>query len=530
MVTAFCLFVVLASAMIYRVFFVVTDEGFAAAAQTQSTYTLDVLETRGFIYDCNFQPLVNREPQYLAAVSPNPQAAMALAQVTAWDQREALAQQLRAGYPFVVPIEKDILYAKGVEVFSGYRRYDAQQLAPHVIGHLNGDNTTGVYGIEKAYDEFLRDSGSHVTVRYQVDANRKPLLGSTPEITSSYSRAGVVLTLDSRIQAIAQQAAASIEKGAIVVMDVQTGEIKAAVSKPAFDPNNLQASLDDPDAPFVNRAFHTEYNVGSTFKLVDTLAAVEDGLDLYTQYECKGYVMVGDVRFNCHNLNGHGMVDLNTAVEKSCNTYFIQLAQDLGLEHVISLAAQIGFGSSAVLAPDTLSAAGNLPGSDELRNPADVANVAFGQGTLTATPLQIAQLVAVIANGGHSVQPSLVRGTTLDGLTLGASESHPESLQLVSPRTAAVVRRFMINTVENQSGSGTKAMPEQGGAGGKTGSAQTGIFVDDEEIVQAWFAGFFPAEQPRYAVAIVVEGGNSGADVSAPIFKEIADGIGIETE
>jgi cell division protein FtsI/penicillin-binding protein 2 len=164
------------------------------------------------------------------------------------------------------------------------------------------------------------------------------------------------------------------------------------------------------------------------------------------------------------------------------------------------------------------------PDARELIAPAAVANFGFGQGRLTATPIQIATLISAFANGGGVVTPRLVAGSTEDGTKLKSQTVIYSPKTLFTKSAADTVAKLMISVVEE--GSGKNAKPQFGGAGGKTASAQTGQFVDGKETVHAWFSGFYPAEQPRYSIVVLVEGGNSGSDAACPIFAEIANGIG----
>ena len=250
---------------------------------------------------------------------------------------------------------------------------------------------------------------------------------------------------------------------------------------------------------------------------------MEQGISRFRTFDCTGAVEVEDVTFHCHKLSGHGVLDMQGAMEWSCNPYFITLGQMAGGENILKKAWAIGFGSPSQLAPGIATASGSLPALQAMESPAEVANLAFGQGELTATPVQIAQLVSTVANGGKSVHPRLVYGTTEDGLSIQNQEEGYAQNQVISPAAAKRVAQFMVDTVEY--GSGQKAKPKAGGAGGKTASAQTGIYEDGVEIVHAWFAGFYPAEEPQYTIVVLAEGMESGGDYAAPVFQEIADGI-----
>lgn len=268
--------VLIFTGMICRVYALSMGGALASAANTQSAFVLDVDNTRGVIYDCNLKPLVGTEVRKLAAVQPSPEAFTALAE--AGEQVPAGASQTK---PYLLPVEEEV-YAKGVEMIDAVERYGDEQLAPHIVGYLNPEKTNGAAGIEMAYDDLLKQYDGSLKLRYTLDAAGHTLTLNPPEVLrDNYkSEGGVALTLDADFQRIAQRAMKGVEKGAAVVMDVATGDIKASVSVPAYDANDLAASLQDPDSPFVNRAF-SQYNVGSTFKLVVAAAALESGVSRY---------------------------------------------------------------------------------------------------------------------------------------------------------------------------------------------------------------------------------------------------------
>ena len=516
--------VLIFTGMICRVYALSMGGALASAANTQSAFVLDVDNTRGVIYDCNLKPLVGTEVRKLAAVQPSPEAFTALAE--AGEQVPAGASQTK---PYLLPVEEEV-YAKGVEMIDAVERYGDEQLAPHIVGYLNPEKTNGAAGIEMAYDDLLKQYDGSLKLRYTLDAAGHTLTLNPPEVLrDNYkSEGGVALTLDADFQRIAQRAMKGVEKGAAVVMDVATGDIKASVSVPAYDANDLAASLQDPDSPFVNRAF-SQYNVGSTFKLVVAAAALESGVSRYERYTCEGYADAGGHIFYCHWRNGHGNIDLKKAIEISCNPFFIHLGLETGGKNIVSMAREIGFTRAAQFTDDIRTQSGTLPSDAELESDAAVANLSFGQGSLTATPIQIAQMVSTTANGGFAVTPRLVEGFTDDGKTYYEHTAAYAPSRVFSKRTSDILRETLVNNVEV--GSGVKAKPTVAGvgAGGKTASAQTGIYlepgVEESEVVHAWFAGYFPADTPKYAVVVLVEDGKSGEDTAAPIFRKIADGI-----
>ena len=510
--------------MILRIFVLSQSAYYAAAAGGQSSWLLEVDQGRGQIYDCNLHPLTGSSAHYVAAVQPSAEAAGALYPVLAAEDREAATHALAGFSPFVIDVASPEVFAPGVEVFQVQDRVAPDQTAVHLIGYLDGEGK-GVTGLESAFDEYLRSCGGSLSVRYVTDTMGQALSSTPPQVVKDHydTGGGIVLTIDREIQQAAEQAAARhFQRGAVVVLDVHTGEIRAMASLPAYDPTRVEEALEDPDSPLINRAL-LPYSVGSTFKVLVAATAIEQGYAGHA-YDCPGYIQVEDVIFRCHNLAGHGALDMLHAMEKSCNPYFVSLIQLTGGESVAAKAAAIGFGSSLELADGIRASAGRLPTYEELSVPGQTANFGFGQGYLTATPLQIAQLRAAIANDGAAVTPKLIAGYTQDGQEISEHTPTYAPRQVIRESAALQVQQMMIGVVEE--GSGTKARPRAWGAGGKTASAQTGTYDEaGEEIVQAWFAGFYPADEPQYAIAVLAEGMESGGDYAAPVFAEICDAI-----
>ena len=527
-ISVFFVIICLFGFLFFRLSSLIQAEELTQVAQTHGTYSLKIPQRRGEIYDCNFKSFVNADTTYLAAVAPTLQSYQALENHV--QSRDELLELLEAGKPFLIQVDTLDIVCKGVQVFPVQERYADEAdggLAAHIIGYLNGDGE-GVSGVEQAYGDFLKKNGSTVTVRYAVNAAGQMLGEDSIEIQrqGEDNHRGVVLTLDRNIQQIVQNAAKGrIDSGAVLVMDVNTGDIKASASYPTFSQKDVASALNREDSPLFNRAMGA-YNVGSTFKLCTTAAALESGISPNLGYTCTGEIDVDGQIFHCHRRQGHGYMDLKHATESSCNPFFIHLSLLLGGSPISSMASRMGFGRETVLLPDVLtSAAGSLPSGSELRNPAAVANFGFGQGTLMATPVQIAQMISSIANGGNAVTPRLVQGISDEqGQALAQDQPQVQPARIFSEDTAKVIRENMIAVVEE--GSGKQAKPIQGGAGGKTASAQTGTYREDgTEIVQAWFAGFYPASEPKYAIVVLNEGMESGGDYAAPIFKKICDGL-----
>ncbi|MBR3417891.1 MAG: penicillin-binding protein 2, partial [Oscillospiraceae bacterium] len=296
----------------------------------------------------------------------------------------------------------------------------------------------------------------------------------------------------------------------------------ACASTPVYDPDHLADALNQPDAPFLNRAL-SAYSVGSVFKLVTAANALEQGFTPKYLYDCTGDISFYGQRFRCHDLNGHGLLDMQGALIQSCNPYFISLSRLMSPASMHDTAEKLGFGSAAEIANGLYSAAGYLPSVQDLEIEAERANMSFGQGKLLATPLQIAAMTACIGNDGIYTPPQLIAGLTADGSQLLPQEQ-PESVRVLSHQTAFELRRMMTAVLEKSKKS--KGKPSNVRAAGKTSTAQTGQFAPDgTEYCHAWMTGFFPVYQPQYAVTVFVENGGSGNEKAAPLFREIIEQI-----
>lgn len=504
--------------VLLRVLWVSRGEQYQRAAAAQSSYTLSAGTIRGNIYDSRLYPLVNAETETVLAVNPVPAAITALRQSLPPEQFEEIFPLLQSGRPLLikssVPVEGD-----GITALTLPKRYGKNQLAPHIVGYVDGEGH-GVCGIEAGCEDKLTRWGGTVTVRYTVNAWRQAT-GADPVISDPANRtAGVVLTIDRELQAAVEREASALGRGAVVLMEAETGAIRAMASVPDYEVTDVASALSSTESPLMNRATAT-WNVGSVFKICVAAAALENGVEPPEDYCCEGYYRLGDHSYFCHERGGHGTVGLQQALELSCNPYFVELGQRIGAEALLRMAQRIGFGGSMRLAEGISSAAGTLPTLDET-TAGELANLSFGQGKLTATPVQVAVLLAAVANGGCMVQPFLQAGDSFDGKTVQpATVGSP--IRVMSEQTAKTLRELLVSTVEN--GTGYRAENRYCGSGGKTASAQTGRYRNGEEIVHAWFGGFFPAEEPKYVLVVFQEGGKAGGQTPAAVFRRISEAV-----
>lgn len=492
-------------------------------AENQSSYKQVVSSNRAQIYDRNMTGLVNNAEQYRAVILPEPSSIDTILTLTDEYTREELLERMQTGKPFVIDSKLSSVDDPNIRLFQSYNRYRDNGLAAHFIGYLD-DAGNGLTGIEKAYNDFLKEHSTETSVKFTLDGMGRYVKGGEISIeTGGLSSAGVVLTLDSRIQDIIERVGKqTIERGSIVVLDAKTAEIVGSASFPSYNQNNVAPSVsDEVNTPMINRTLYA-YNVGSTFKIATAAAALDAGLSPSITHNCTGSIEVAGQVFQCHYHPGHGVLDMQQALRESCNPYYVALGLQTGAESIRRVASDMGFGKEFPLADGITSAKGYLPTLDELFNPGEVANFSFGQGGLLATPLQVSELVFSVINDGKAVTPSLVKGVTEDGTTLTEQSELPAPIAAMSESTAQTLKEFLTRAVSEQKKNDMK--PSLTTAGGKSATAQTGKFDSEgNELYQTWFSGFFPAEEPEYIVTVLVENGTSGNGSAGPVFAEIAD-------
>lgn len=371
------------------------------------------------------------------------------------------------------------------------------------------------------------------------------LVGNDSEFTSildelrgrSQEGNDVVTNLDPAAQAVALEDLAAIGFGAVVAIEPQSGRIRVLASNPPYDPNRIPLELTELnentlETPLFNRATQGRYPPGSTFKVVTAAAGLDSGkITPETPIDAPGSLEVeGQPLENDFGEDFFGAT-LDTALTNSVNTWFGQLGQDIGQDTLFEYMDRFGFNTKPPidLPPDQLSTSG-LGGEDELLtrdDPIDLARTAIGQERLLVTPLQMAEVVAAIANGGRQMKPQIwSRVVDPDGRVIDRLDPSEYS-QPISEETAAELNTAMQGVVSE--GTGTNAAIPGVAVAGKTGTAETpyndscGGGTDEN---QAWFVGFAPAEDPQIAIAATVECTTQfGNDVAAPIFRHVAETI-----
>ncbi len=388
----------------------------------------------------------------------------------------------------------DIL-AESIENADGSytRNYNRSRMAAHITGY----SSKGKTGVEAAENFELQKVHNEVLQRINSILKKEPIQGND-----------VVLTVDMDIQSIAGNILGN-KKGAIVVMEPSTGRILALQAYPDFDPNtvaqNWEFLKDDEDSSLVNRATQGLYPPGSTFKVITALAALQyynDWKDF--TYECTGEAVFENKVIHCYNNRVHGTVDMKKAIATSCNCYFAELGKRVGAENIRKKAEDFYFNENYpfVLAHSTSQVALQKKSEEN-----EIVETAIGQGKTLATPLHMAMIASAIANDGIMMKPYIVDHIQYYNGDISKTTVPEKLKQIISVEEADIITDMMISCVAE--GTGTAAQIYGVDVAGKTGTAENATGSD-----HSWFIGFAPANDPKIAVAVMIENANQGGSAT----------------
>lgn len=501
----------------------------------------DILDRNGHSLTGSY--LANRVAIFPFAVADKDRAAEELARIL--NVRPSVLDRYFKGelkyLPFdITPAQAETIRQKfsfGITVLPVKHRYGPDPLAPHITGHLgkipspqtlqvlnsqgqktyNYGDWIGVMGLEKYYEYQLK---GHVPVREAhalVDARGRLIGENILRVNNNRldpGRHDVVTTIDIEVQQVVEKVLdRRVQKGAVVVMRPNSGDILACASRPDFNPAPAKISVDDQKkGAYINRAT-SFFQPGSLFKITLACAALEEGLKgTDTVFFCDG---AKDTPIRCWYSPGHGEISLHDAVVNSCNPAFVQLGEKLGAGIIIEYARKLGLGNNSIIGlPDATGRRQNLKA---IAAPFNLANSSIGQGPVLVTPVQLTAMMNVIVSGGYYYQPRIVRE-----LSTANNEAirfpSPAGERVISQSTAGALREMLEDVT--RVGVGRNAFIEPCGSAGKTGSAQ--VRTENGETINAWFSGYFPLDEPRYVITVLVQDGESGGDTAAPVFKEIA--------
>ncbi len=449
-------------------------------------------------------------------------------------------------------------YISGVDIYvEPVRCYPEGPTAAHILGYVGRvkkgqsgkdedidyylPEMQGKRGIERVMNTTLAGEAGGKLLRvnasgFKYDEEKRD---SLPAVAGM----DIVLTIDMRIQRLLSKALKG-KRGAAVILDPSNGDILALCSSPGFDPNDFSPSITQKQLdilvgghkPLLNRAIAEVYPPGSIFKPVVALAALENKKATgSTSFNCPGYFALGRTRFRCWQKRGHGWIGLKKSIEQSCNSYYCQLGLRCGYEAIYHMASAIGLGQRTNVELGIKGvepeARGLLPDDAWKRRvykdawrKGDTCNLSIGQGALNVTPIQMAVVSSALANGGKVYRPRLI----MRDFAVGSNEETVSSGYLVndlelSAETLRLVRGGMHDVIHAKSGTGKRAKIDGVEMAGKTGTAQYGARGSGKQ--HTWMIVFAPFNDPKYALAMIVENGDSGGRTVAPLIKEVMEGV-----
>jgi penicillin-binding protein 2 len=452
--------------------------------------------------------------------------------------------------------EKD-LGLPGVQVnVKPVRKYVYNAMAAQILGYVGAPKDISKLPDVRDFNFYESDVQGRTNIEYYMDdalrgkpgrrvlkRNAKNQIEGEKEVIQPTPGSNVYLTIDSRIQYIVEKALRNVGRAACVVVDPNNGQILAMASVPSYDPNKFipsisakdWAAIKDADAdPLTNRSI-SAYAPGSTYKLATSLAGLSRGL-AKARFTCTGGVTYGNTYMRCWIAatgGAHGNQTLPEAIKNSCNAYFYQYGNAAGIEAIDTVGAALGLGQ-----PSGIELSGEdpgvLPSPDWLRttknekwSQGQTANASIGQGYVLASPLQMAMVAATVANGGTAYKPSLIyQVQEHDGTTTrqpAKIRSDLTQINGLSRDQIEIVRRGMWRVVNEEGGTGARGKVPGVFLAGKTGTAQ--FWRDGEKDNHTWFVCFAPYDNPKYAMAVLIQGAKAGGQVPAPLASKIMEEI-----
>jgi len=569
----------------------VEEETIIPTFETQKlarTYILDVPAPRGQITDRNGVPLAQNKLSYNLAINFPTPLDFSDAQVLSFVREKIdkagklIGRTLRISDEAILrhyrnrgimPLEvsqnlsqseyeeiKDDLPA-GMIVRPIYvRTYPNGKVAGQIVGYTGktGRNPDGIIdnhetlwpetegreGLEQTFNDMLAGKHGEYKLTFDKDGRKTSEKLSSPPVPGY----NVVTTLDLHLQELAEKALeAKAKRGAIVIVDPNNGDILALASWPSYDPNvfipsisaeKFKALQDDPNIPLLPRAFRSSYPPGSTFKIAVGIAALESGaVTSDDRFDCVPAIQIGNLTYHNWKKSDRGELNFVQALTESCDTWFYQVGIKTGAEPIVDWALKLGFGAKCGI-PLRGEAEGRVPNDEYMKAThgrrllnGDIANLSIGQGDTQVTPLQMAQAVGIVANGGTFYQTRLVQQVqTFDNKIVTAYSVRAKKELGFSSGTLDELHTGMIDVVNGAGGTAHQASLDNIEVAGKTGTAQWG--PKNKERTAAWFTGYLPADQPRFAFAALYEGdvgstvhgGSAAAPMIADIFKEVYKG------
>ncbi|MFQ5963975.1 MAG: penicillin-binding protein 2 [Candidatus Scalinduaceae bacterium] len=376
------------------------------------------------------------------------------------------------------------------------------------------DTFVGKSGIERVYNSSLMGIPGDRFEEITLDTLKvNKLILERPPISGN----NIFLTIDSRIQGIAEKVLGE-RRGSIVVMNPLNGEVLAMATFPRYDLNNLRVNFPvlnkNPNKPFLNRPIQGVLSPGSVFKVITAVAGLEENkVNEDTHFTCYGSLKTGGGRFRCHSKYGHGLLNIEEAIQYSCNVFFFEVAKMLGSSLLKKWVSKFDFGSvTGIELP--YEKKGNIPASNAKY---ETMNMSIGQGAMLVTPVQVTKMMAMIANGGWYIKPHILKKITdYEGKVLFNNKLRHTNKIGISEKNLDIIKRSLRRVVT--AGTARNVGLNELHVAGKTGTTQTAR----ENENHAWFAGYAPFDNPKYCFTVVIERTpGHGADVAGPIVQKL---------
>lgn len=548
-----------------------TAPGFAPTWDTQKqarAYVLNIPAPRGQIVDRNGNPLAQTRVSYNLALNFPTPTTFTDAQVLQYAEPKIMLARTVTGRPISVsqdlllkhyknrgvlplviaqdlrPDEIESFNLRKPEMLSllpTYQRfYPNGSLAGHVIGYAGRTGrmpdgpiensqplwpgAEGREGLEQTFDDQLQGKDGQFNIAFDATGRKVSEQVSIPP-QPGYN---VITTIDENIQRLCEQTLEKgAKRGAIVIIDPNNGDILALASWPTINPNAFipnisseafKALQDDPQIPLLPRAFRSAYPPGSTFKVTSGIAAMQEHvIKTDDTFSCPASLEIGRLTFRNWKKTDSGSLDFADALTQSCNTWFYQVGIKTGSQRMSDWSLRMGFGMRTGI-PLAAEAEGRVPNDEYMKKvhgrkmlEGDLANFSIGQGDLLITPLQMAQMMGVVGNGGTFFQTRLVQQVqSIDGQIVTAYGVRARAQYEFDPKVLKEVKRGMVQVVSSGMGTAGKASVPNVKVGGKTGTAQWG--GGKREQTAAWFAGVAPIDKPKYAFAALYESEVSNSD------------------
>ncbi len=572
--------------LICRLFYlqVIEGEEFRRLSENNCIRLQSIDPTRGLIYDRNRVLLVDNRPAFdlsiiLKDAKPVDDTIKKLSEYIKVPADELMSKIKKCKgisiyKPFLLKrdIGRDALAAieaheydlPCIEVSVRPRRnYINRQTAAHLIGYLSEINSDelksgkysgcssgdfiGKFGVEKAYGSYLRGKRGG----RQIEVNATGQVVRTLRTVDALPGHNIYLTIDLKLQQKAEELLKGMA-GAAIAMDPATGEILALASSPSFDQNSFvdrmshkqwKALVSNRFRPMENKAVQGEYPPASTYKIVTAIAGLEEGIiDKNTIFYCPGYYKFKGRGYRCWKKQGHGNVNVVTALAESCDVFFYQLGQKLGIDRLAWYAKACGLGSPTGIKLDN-EASGLVPTAAWKKRRTGIAwqrgetlSVAIGQGYNLVSPLQMAVLISAVANGGVRYKPFILKKIETPEAEILSNGGFDTKKKIAgklpaSRQTLEIVKKGLWEAVNVRKGTATIARIDGIDISGKTGTAQVvgrkqNETFDEQAVAShlkphAWFVAFAPSDEPKIAVAVIVEHGGHGSSTAAPIAREL---------